>query len=132
MKLSEHFTTDELNCKCGCGQTVLPELVAALEKLRAEYGKPIVVSSGRRCVSHNRAVGGARQSRHVLGEAADCHVPAENLLELYRAAIWVPEIRGIGIYPGRFIHVDIRPKLARWGKDGKASSFERCLKEIGG
>lgn len=45
-----------------------------LEPLRAAYGHPIFVSSGYRNPKVNRAVGGANNSQHVLGQAADLRV----------------------------------------------------------
>lgn len=44
-----------------------------LDPLREAYGKPIIVSSGFRCKQLNSAVGGAKTSQHVLGQAADIH-----------------------------------------------------------
>lgn len=42
-----------------------------LEKVRAMYGKPIIVSSGYRSDALNRVVGGAINSQHIRGMAAD-------------------------------------------------------------
>lgn len=42
-----------------------------LDPLREAYGKPIIVTSGYRCLLLNKAVGGAASSQHVKGEAAD-------------------------------------------------------------
>jgi hypothetical protein len=39
--------------------------------LREWYGKPIIVNSGYRCEALNKAIGGAKSSQHMLGEAAD-------------------------------------------------------------
>jgi uncharacterized protein YcbK (DUF882 family) len=54
----------------------VPENVKALvenvlDPLREKYGKPIKVNNGYRCLNHNLAVGGATQSQHMKGEAAD-------------------------------------------------------------
>jgi hypothetical protein len=71
------FKEKELCCKC-CGQ--LPPFAReniealvenVLDPLRERYGKPIVVNSGYRCAKHNREVGGATNSQHMCGEAAD-------------------------------------------------------------
>ncbi len=42
-----------------------------LDPLREMYGKPITVNSGYRCPQLNAAVGGAKTSQHMRGEAAD-------------------------------------------------------------
>ena len=47
---------------------------AVLDPLREWYGKPIKVNSGYRCEALNKAIGGAKSSQHMLGEAADITV----------------------------------------------------------
>ena len=42
-----------------------------LDRLRDEWGRPIIVTSGYRCKELNAAVGGARYSQHLKGQAAD-------------------------------------------------------------
>ena len=42
-----------------------------LQPIREKYGRPIVVTSGFRCVKLNLAVGGVKSSQHCKGEAAD-------------------------------------------------------------
>jgi hypothetical protein len=57
----DHATIDRLN--------LLME--ECLDKVREMWGKPIGVNSGYRSPELNRAVGGARNSQHLRGEAAD-------------------------------------------------------------
>lgn len=45
-----------------------------LDPLREAYGKPINVNSGFRCPALNKAVGGAKNSEHMTGCAADIDV----------------------------------------------------------
>jgi len=63
-------------------------IVNCLDPIREIYGKPINVSSGYRCEALNKAVGGATNSQHKKGEAADL-VPAAggNLRDIYKAII---------------------------------------------
>ena len=39
--------------------------------IREHFGKPLTISSGCRCATHNAKVGGVKGSRHVLGKASD-------------------------------------------------------------
>lgn len=42
-----------------------------LQPLRNAYGKPIIINSGFRSLELNTAINGARNSQHMLGQAAD-------------------------------------------------------------
>ena len=119
--LSKDFSRAEFACKgegcCGGSAPVDPRLVAGLQELRDMTGAMLVISSGFRCKTHNAKVGGAADSQHALGKAADVLCPAGWTSErLARMAEQVEAFRqgGIGIYPGR-IHVDVREGgPARW------------------
>lgn len=51
------------------------KLIKILEALRAYYGKPITITSGVRCATYNRNVGGVSNSAHKTGKAADFYIP---------------------------------------------------------
>ena len=60
------------------GQEIPPEyeanlavLLERLNKFRFMYGKPMIVTSGYRTVEHNKAIGGAKLSRHCVCMACD-------------------------------------------------------------
>ena len=83
MKITKNFTLTELTkTSTGIANHPNKEQVAALIKLcvkvlqpaREMYGKPIHVTSGYRSPAVNRAVGGAKKSQHMRGEAADITV----------------------------------------------------------
>ncbi len=72
-----YFEMKEFACKC-CGQLPpsaeqnLQALVEhVLDPARERLGMPITVNSGYRCLAHNKAVGGVKNSQHLKGEAAD-------------------------------------------------------------
>ena len=83
MQLSKNFSLAELvgsqvATRKGIDNTPTPAVVAnltrlaaLLEQVRALVGGPITISSGYRSPALNKAVGGAANSAHVLGLAAD-------------------------------------------------------------
>ncbi len=111
--LDTHFERAEFACKCNCGfDTVDAELLAVLEDVRKHFGKPITVTSGCRCVHHNKAVGGAKQSQHLRGRAADFMVEDTTTEEVYDYLDPFCE-GGLNCYE-TFVHVDTRNYKARW------------------
>jgi uncharacterized protein YcbK (DUF882 family) len=109
--LSEHFSEDELRCKCGCGSVqVTCSLLQLLEDLRERIGRPLPIVSGYRCPRHNRRVGGARRSQHVLGTAAD--LPVGYVTAAQAASCGA---RGVGTKGPWAVHVDVREgPIAAW------------------
>lgn len=61
-----------------------------LDKVRELWGKPIGVNSGYRSPELNRAVGGAKNSQHIKGEACDitagCKAHNKRLFEMICAS----------------------------------------------
>lgn len=53
-----------------------------LQPLRNEFG-PVNILSGYRCVALNKMVGGADNSQHTKGEAADIYLPSLSADTLY-------------------------------------------------
>lgn len=59
-----------------------------LDPLRERFGRPVIVSSGFRSKDLNAAVGGARNSQHLNGEAADIYSGTrEGNRELYELIV---------------------------------------------
>ena len=132
-KRGKFFSASELACKhCGVDKTS-QALVDALDALREQAGRPVKLNSAYRCPEHNKRIGGSPNSQHVTGLAADVAIPRGlTLRALYEAALKVPAIKGIGLYPDElFLHVDVRPKQARWAMVGnKLVSIEEGLKKL--
>ena len=73
-QLSPHFRSSEFQCKCGKAHDTLisDELVSKLEELYAKLNcSKIIVTSGYRCVTHDKNVGGSGTGQHTKGTAAD-------------------------------------------------------------
>lgn len=82
----KHFSLHEFHCHCGCGETRIDvRLVKILDEIRDYYGKPLIITSGVRCPSHNKAVGGSSSSFHLStrgGKASDFYVEGVSVTEL--------------------------------------------------
>ena len=114
----QYFGRHEFVCKCGehcSGYPVEPSetLVRFLDAFREAVGEPVYVGSGVRCVQHNADVGGAPQSRHLYGDAADIRCAGKTPRELYDLADAMLPHGGLGLYDWG-IHVDTRGYRARW------------------
>lgn len=81
-----------------------------LDPIRDAWGKPIYVSSGFRCNELNHAVGGARNSQHLIGMAADLYVKGVSNAKLIPVIVKTDRFdqliieRG-DLYAPRWIHV---------------------------
>jgi hypothetical protein len=84
MKLSKNFSLEEMCRSNTASVRGLPNVPNAeqvknlqhlcenvLQPLRDHLGKPVVINSGFRSQAVNMAVGGAKNSQHTKGEAAD-------------------------------------------------------------
>lgn len=132
-KITPHFDSSEFRqfARHGFAETPYPEeweqerllpLCQALEIIRAAVGKPIKIVSGYRSPAYNKAVGGAKNSQHMIGKAADivvadlsANIVHDVILRLHKEK--KIKIGGLGKYPN-FCHVDVRSikgkGLVRW------------------
>ncbi|MEM9224949.1 MAG: D-Ala-D-Ala carboxypeptidase family metallohydrolase [Pseudomonadota bacterium] len=111
-----HFTLRELACRCGgrfCRGEYwhAPDFLDALEALRADIGRPLIITSGHRCAQWNAAIGGAPLSQHKT-LAVDIALAHHDRLALLAAAER-HGFTGIGLARS-FIHLDRRAVPARW------------------
>lgn len=66
-----NFSPAEIACR-GTGKLLVNEAALdALQALRKRLGKPLIILSAYRSPEHNRAVGGAKASKHMEGIAFD-------------------------------------------------------------
>jgi hypothetical protein len=91
-----------------------------LEALRLKLGnKAITVNSGFRSIQHNADVGGASDSMHLYGTAADLDVPGVANKTVYQKAETCG-FSGLETYTVDHQHVDSRADLGRawWWENG--------------
>jgi uncharacterized protein YcbK (DUF882 family) len=120
---------EEFLCPC-CGRGKAARLlVLCLDLLRAAWGEPVIVNSGWRCEAHNAAVGGAKNSRHKTGCAADIRAPnggdraafAALTARLYGLPGWEIRVRD------SFVHIAVpRGEEARlWSGNGITVNYSQ-------
>lgn len=110
----QFFSRSEFKCKCGgrfCnGYPAEPKevLIRAAEKVREHFGVPVTVSSGVRCATHNRNVGGVANSKHLTGEAMDFCVKGVSASKVESFLATMPEIRyHYNISNTNYVHMNI-------------------------
>ena len=91
-------------------------LAKELDKVREAWGSPIIVTSWYRPSNVNRAIGGATNSQHISGRAADIKPQKGDLFKFQSwldNGLWSSKALGYGAKKG-FVHVDLRSGKIRW------------------
>lgn len=89
-----------------------------LDPLRELYGKPIIVNSGYRCTKLNKAIGGAKNSQHLVGQASDIRTVQntkesnKELFDLIKNSK-LPFDQLINEYDYNWVHVSYSPRNRR-------------------
>lgn len=121
--MTKNFKLEEFACKSGAPMPLsvrqnIQRLAANLQVLRDELKVPMTITSGHRSEAHNKAIGGAKNSRHVIGDAAD--FKAQGIAPSAVAAIierliseGKMEQGGLKAY-ATWVHYDVRGIKARW------------------
>ena len=130
MKLTPNFSKSEFDSKDGATMpdevlNNVKKLAASLQALRDYIAldngpRSIKINSGYRSPKHNSAVGGAENSQHLTGKAADIVVSGMTPQEVAHKIdelILVGRMKqgGLKAYDKKgFTHYDIRGTKARW------------------
>ena len=137
MKVSEHFSMDEIKCHCGCGQAIIDKPLYKIaedfrEFVKKQTGKsiPMVVHCVNRCKEHNKKFipqGASPNSPHIRGVAMDFDLPGLKMRKQHALAKRAYKLGilpgGVGYYPWG-LHIDSARKRT-WGK-----IFNRKYKEV--
>jgi len=113
-QISQHFNVQEFKCKCGKAHDTIIDnaLVDRLERLyKIADCSRITITSGYRCPTHSRNVGGSASDAHTVGIAADimCYDKQGKLINPWLAAACAEQagFSGIGVM-STALHVDVR------------------------
>ena len=122
--LTTNISRSEFACKCNCGfDTVDIALAEALQDCVDHFGHCYILITGpNRCEKHNNSVGGALNSQHIYGRAADFRIfdvktrTQVSPVEVYDYMDKAYKGKyGLGLYSNR-VHFDTRSgPCARWG-----------------
>ena len=112
-KSIKYFEKEEMACKCGkyCSgypTAVSEKLMKLADKIRYYYGKPMIISSGLRCKTHNKNVGGVSNSRHMSGTAMDFMVQGKTAKEVLAYVQKQPEVRYAYAIDSLYVHMDVK------------------------
>lgn len=105
--LTANFSKAEFACPCCDRRTINIQFVVWLQQVRNSYGRPMTITSGIRCPTHNQRVGGSKYSAHLDGLAVDVAcADSPDRYDLVASAV-KHGARGIGIYT-KHIHLDLK------------------------
>ena len=142
-QLSPHFNISEFRCKCGKEHETLnnPELIEKLEKLFTALNcSKIIVTSGYRCPTHDKNVGGSGTGQHTLGNAADicCYGQDGQPISSKVVCCKAQDIGFTGIAnitaAYQYTHVDVRTDSKWYGDEvhGNSTVTDDFYKYFGG
>lgn len=104
-----NFTPKEMACK-GTGLLLINRrAMDCIQAFRILAGEPVIILSAYRSPEHNKAVGGAPKSQHMLAKAFDIKITSSLTRERIHELGKKVGFTGFGDY-NDFVHVDIGPK----------------------
>lgn len=127
MRLTENFTLEEFTFSQTAirkqidntpNQKIIKNIKAlcvnVLQPLRNKLKRPIIITSGYRSEALNLKIGGAVNSQHCLGEAADIIIPNVQPVDLFSYII-TNEIKydQVILEFNKWVHISYRKKFLR-------------------
>ena len=111
----KNFELKEIKCKCGgkyCNgfpTGFSHKLMENMQKVRDYFGKAVIITSGLRCPTHNKNVGGVSNSKHTQGKAVDFYVKGVSYSKLKAYIDKLPYKNYVYNVSGSVMHYDINP-----------------------
>jgi uncharacterized protein YcbK (DUF882 family) len=107
-----YFNASETECRCGCGMNISPQLLEKLNDAREAAGVPFVITSGARCVAHNRSIGGTPNSSHTRGLGVEIACSSSQARYAILKGLFSAGFARIGYNQAKnFFHCDIDESL---------------------
>lgn len=134
MNLTPHFSLEELAGTTTKYKTQnlaearqilgrMYQLAGFAERVREIVGRPILITSGFRCVKLNNAVGGSLTSQHLYAEALDIRANGKTASELFqilaRSDLKYDQLILEKVGNAQWVHVSIGSKKEKLTYDGK-------------
>lgn len=118
----------DLSFASGVDQRINDNIAQKLERVESDSGQDLLITSGFRDQSRNRAAGGASDSAHTRGNAVDVRFAGNEqdtaaVIESAKKA----GIGGIGVYGPGMLHLDTEASRA-WGPDHTSRSIPEWAK----
>ncbi|MEM9764634.1 MAG: D-Ala-D-Ala carboxypeptidase family metallohydrolase [Pseudomonadota bacterium] len=132
---STYLQPTEFASKGNGAVKVQRRMVIALDRVRSALGRPIYNLSGYRDPIHNARVGGARRSRHLVGDAVDIDLRPYDTWTRYVLAWHLIDngFTSFGTYGDRphMLHADMGPRAAVWHHSGgrRPDWLKKALRE---
>ncbi len=109
----KYFRREEFICHCGgkyCDgypAEMEKRLLSVADRVREHFGAAALVSSGVRCQTHNKNVGGVVNSRHLSGKAMDFCIRGKTASEVLEYVEQQPELRYAYAIDQLYVHMDV-------------------------
>lgn len=84
-----NFSEKELSCRCGCNKLNYDDnFLIRLQAFRLIINQALIVTSGCRCQTHNKKVGGVTTSLHecTTKKASACDITGKNIKNIFEQA----------------------------------------------
>jgi len=107
--LYPNFEAEEFVCSHSGKNEMKPEFLEILQKIRYDYRKPMIISSGYRDRTHPIEAAKLEPGEHTYGLACDITIRGVYAMELLQIALH-HGIRRVGLKqkgPGRFVHLGL-------------------------
>jgi zinc D-Ala-D-Ala carboxypeptidase len=113
----KNFPQHEMRCKETGELAMLPSFMDRLQRLRDDFAKPMVISSGYRSPKHSIEIAKSQPGTHAMGCAVDVQISGADVTRLIALAN-KHGFTGIGVrqhgeYKKRIVHLDDAPE-APW------------------